>query len=73
MDLGVCEGWWEVQNKGENIFRINTRKEGKIMPRIQKENIKTPFFHIMVQGNNKEYIFNSTEDVNKYLEIMKKS
>lgn len=43
------------------------------MSRIQKENIKTPFFHIMVQGNNKEYIFNSTEDVNKYLEIMKKT
>lgn len=43
------------------------------MPRIQKENIKTPFFHIMVQGNNKEYIFNSEEDKNKYLEIMKKT
>ena len=40
------------------------------MPRIRKENITTPFFHIMVQGNNKEYIFNFEEDINKYLKIM---
>ncbi len=41
------------------------------MARIRKENINTSFFHIMVQGNNKEYIFNCTEDIEKYIEIMK--
>lgn len=41
------------------------------MSRIRKENINTSFFHIMVQGNNKEYIFNCTEDIEKYIKIMK--
>ncbi len=40
------------------------------MARIRKENIKTPFFHIMVQGINKEFIFDSNENKNKYMEIM---
>lgn len=35
------------------------------MARICKENINTSFFHIMVQGNNKEYIFNSVKDINQ--------
>lgn len=40
------------------------------MARIRKENINTSFFHIMVQGINKEYIFESKEDINKYIQIM---
>ncbi len=41
------------------------------MARVCKENINTSFFHIMVQGNNKEYIFNSMQDINQYMKIMK--
>lgn len=55
-------------------MRIRTIKKGKInMARILKENMNTPFFHIMVQGNNKDYIFDLTEDKNKFLEIMSKT
>ena len=43
------------------------------MARIRKENITTSFFHIMVQGINKEYIFNSNENINKYMKIMKET
>ena len=41
------------------------------MARVCKKNINTSFFHIMVQGNNKEYIFNSVKDINQYMKIMK--
>lgn len=41
------------------------------MSRIPKNNINTPFLHIMVQGNNKNFIFNKTKDVEKYLKILK--
>lgn len=41
------------------------------MSRILKKNINTSFFHIMVQGINKEYIFDSQENINKYMELMK--
>ena len=37
------------------------------MPRIPKEYINTSFFHIMVQGINKEYVFNNNKDKEKYL------
>lgn len=43
------------------------------MSRINKENINTSFFHIMIQGNNKEYIFDRKEDRNQYLKIMKET
>lgn len=42
------------------------------MARIPKKNINTPYFHIMVQGINKEYIFECNENIEKYLKIMKK-
>lgn len=41
------------------------------MARTRKENMNTSFFHIMVQGNNKENIFNSLKDTEKYMRIMK--
>lgn len=43
------------------------------MARIRKENINTSFFHIMVQGNNKDYIFNSEKDIYEYIKIMKET
>lgn len=41
------------------------------MPRVTKNNINTPFLHIMIQGNNKRFIFNNKEDKDKYLKILK--
>lgn len=41
--------------------------------RIHRENVNTSFFHIMVQGINKEYIFDSKEDKCKYINIMKET
>lgn len=43
------------------------------MPRIPKNNINTPFLHIMIQGNNKRFIFNNKEDKEKYLKILKET
>ena len=42
------------------------------MPRISRENLNSGFFHIMVQGINKEYIFKEKENKEKYLYLMKK-
>ncbi len=41
------------------------------MPRIPKSNINTPFLHIMIQGNNKQFILEKTEDKQKYIKILK--
>lgn len=44
------------------------------MPRIPRKNmINSSFFHIMVQGINKEYIFNTEKNMNKYLELIYKN
>lgn len=40
------------------------------MPRIARKDCNTSFFHIMVQGIRKDYIFESNYDKKKYLEIM---
>ena len=40
------------------------------MSRIARKNLKTTFLHIMVQGVNKEYIFNSNYYIEKYLNII---
>ncbi|MCI8291793.1 MAG: hypothetical protein HFJ24_04035 [Clostridia bacterium] len=41
------------------------------MPRIARNNLGASFFHIMVQGINKSYIFNDANDKNKYISILK--
>jgi len=40
------------------------------MPRLARKYLNSNFFHIMVQGINKEYIFNSDEQKNKYKKII---
>lgn len=40
------------------------------MPRISIKDYNASFFHIMVQGIRKEYIFCDEEDKNKYLKLM---
>ncbi len=42
------------------------------MPRISRETFRSGFFHIMVQGINKEYIFKEKENKEKYMYLMKK-
>lgn len=41
------------------------------MARISRNYIKSSFFHIMVQGLNKEYIYKFDNDKEEYLKIMK--
>lgn len=40
------------------------------MPRNARNCINTTFFHIMVQGLNKEYIFNQNDDKAQYLKLI---
>ena len=42
------------------------------MPRIARKNMGTSFFHVLVQGINKSYIFNKKEDIITYLDIIKR-
>lgn len=43
------------------------------MTRILKKNVNTPFFHIMVQGVNREAIFTEEKDIRKFIRIMKET
>lgn len=40
------------------------------MSRLPRNFIKTSFFHVIVQGINKEYIFNKEMDIKYYIKIM---
>ena len=42
------------------------------MPRIPRKNYNTSFFHVMVQGINKEYIFDKDIYKEKYMDLMYK-
>ena len=42
------------------------------MPRIPREKLNTNYFHVMVQGINKSYIFQAKEDIQHYIKIFKK-
>ena len=42
------------------------------MPRIPRKNFQTNFYHIMVQGINKEFIFKNSTYIEKYLSIISK-
>lgn len=42
------------------------------MPRIPRNFLSTTFFHVMVQGINKNYIFNKEEDIKFYIKNMYK-
>lgn len=41
------------------------------MPRSARENNYSEFFHVMVHGINKEYIFNESIEINTYLKYLK--
>ncbi len=43
------------------------------MSRIPKKYMNTSFFHIMIQGINKEYIFKEEKDIKKYIKIIKET
>ena len=40
------------------------------MPRMARKNLNTNFFHIIVQGINKEYIFNKIEYMERYKHLL---
>lgn len=42
------------------------------MPRIARKDLGTSFFHVIVQGINKEYIFYKEEYIKKYLKLLNK-
>lgn len=42
------------------------------MPRRARISLETSFFHIMVQGINKNYIFDSEKEKNRYMDILNK-
>ena len=44
--------------------------EVKTMPRLPRNNIKTSYFHVIVQGIDKEYIFNRKIDIKYYISIL---
>lgn len=54
--------------KGE---RKDVGQKGCVMSRESRQTIKSSFFHVMVQGLNKEYIFNSNIDKKVYLKNIK--
>ena len=43
------------------------------MSRTPRNSIRTSFFHVMVQGINKSYIFNKESDIKYYIRIIKES
>jgi hypothetical protein len=65
--------------RGENMSNIMSfplfifLKEMVIIPRIARNNLNTPFLHVMVQGVNKEYIFYKKEYIEKYLNLIKEN
>lgn len=42
------------------------------MPRVSRKTFKSGFFHVMIQGINKENIFKKRKDKEKYLYLMRK-
>lgn len=43
------------------------------MPRVARKYLDTSFFHVMVQGINKEFIFKNEKYCNQYIKLMKKN
>lgn len=43
------------------------------MPRIARKDLNTSFLHVMVQGVNKEYIFNTTKYIERYLKLIREN
>lgn len=48
-------------------------KGGITIPRVPRKNLQTNFLHVMVQGVNKEFIFNTEEAIKEYLRIVRKN
>lgn len=43
------------------------------MSRMARQYLETSFFHVMVQGINKEYIFKNERYINRYLQLIRKN
>ena len=55
------------------VFLFFIIKEEVDLPRIARKDLGSPFFHVMVQGVNKEYIFYDNEHIERYLDIIQKN
>ena len=51
------------------IYSNGGRKRGKV-PRIARKDMETTFYHVLVQGINKSYIFNKREEILYYIKLM---
>ena len=40
------------------------------MPRVPRSSFETSFFHVIIQGVNREYIFNKKEYIEAYLSLL---
>ena len=51
---------------------MGVNKGGNIMPRIARKDLGTNYYHIIVQGINREYIFDNNKFIEKYIELITK-
>lgn len=49
------------------------QKGEMLLPRLSRQNLTTLYFHVIVQGINKEYIFNQKEMLEKYKSLLKEN
>ena len=49
------------------------KRGSDIMPRRARKDLHTSFFHVIVQGVNKEYIFENNKLKERYLQILKQT
>lgn len=49
------------------------KKGAIIIPRIARKDLTTPFLHVMIQGINKEYIFEKEKYIETFLKILQKN
>ena len=55
---------------GAMLYRGKYFIRGEMMPRIARKYITVPFFHLMTQGINKEYIFENNKDKEMYEKLI---
>jgi len=57
----------------KNWGKFQKNEEEFAIARKARKDLNTPFLHIMVQGLNKEYIFNEENEIKKYLSLLSTS
>ena len=62
---------YEIIKMIRNNLGVYLNSEVLIMPRLARNALETSFFHIIIQGINREYIFENKEYIEKYLYLLK--